>query len=708
MTTIGNIVVKLGANTQGLVDGVGEADTVLKKFEVGVNKGTKTLALFTAGAIAAGTALGVHLVKGSMQATDELVNLSRAANTNVVDFQRMAYGASKFGIEQEKLGDILKDVNDRVGDFFSTGAGPMADFFENVAPKIGLTADAFRGLSGADALQLYISSLEEANLNQQDMTFYLEAMASDSTRLIPLLSNGGAALREYSDEAERLGIIMSELDVAAVQEAHRSFLSMGASAEAAGNQLTAALAPYLIEVNSLIAEATSETGGFRAESEAMIKTVIYGVAKIGDAWYALVTALNWGFRQWKGIQQGMAEGVLAIAQAMSDAREAIGLDPLNLDDMISQVQRGQVELDALDEALQLIASETVLPTEQVEAFFAAVEARRQEIMDRVAADSESLGGGGGGGGVSAPVDTTEEDRLRDRLEAFDDFLANEEELENRQYQRRLEELASFQKAGIITEAGYNERRLALEAEHEAALLEIRNAGASDRLAALEEQIMTEEEAEIARYERQQEILQEAVDKGLRTQEEAARISETIEQQHMDRINDIRKRGMSEVQKFMAMSYANQASQVLGELTSLTAGVANENKKMFQINKIAGIADAMVNAYVGISKTMAAYPYPINIGLAAAHAAAAFAQVTAIQSQQYGSGSSSAPSLAGGTAATPVSDVGGSSSGGQSNRLDVAITGLNPDDLYRGSAIKQIFEAINGELDDGAILRVKVS
>jgi len=50
-------------------------------------------------------------------------------NTRVESFQRLAIGANRLGISNEKLADIFKDVNDRVGDFIHTGAGPLAGFF---------------------------------------------------------------------------------------------------------------------------------------------------------------------------------------------------------------------------------------------------------------------------------------------------------------------------------------------------------------------------------------------------------------------------------------------------------------------------------------------------------------------------------------------------------------------------------------------------
>jgi hypothetical protein len=114
------------------------------------------------------------------------------------------------GIESEKLSDIYTDVNDRVGEFIQTGGGEMKDFFEKIAPKVNVTAQAFKGLSGPDALQLYYTSLEKAGLNQQEMTFYMESMADEASGLIPLLRKNGEQMKSLSDDAKRLGLVMSE------------------------------------------------------------------------------------------------------------------------------------------------------------------------------------------------------------------------------------------------------------------------------------------------------------------------------------------------------------------------------------------------------------------------------------------------------------------------------------------------------------------
>ena len=158
------------------------------------------------------------MVRDLGRVSNEITNMSRAAGLGVEQFQVLAFGAERFGVSQEKLADIVKDTQDKIGDFVQTGGGAMADFFENIAPRVGVTVDQFRALNGADALQLYVSSLEKANLSQADMVFYMEAIASDSTLLLPLLQDGGKALAEYGDSALRMGKILDEEAVAAARK----------------------------------------------------------------------------------------------------------------------------------------------------------------------------------------------------------------------------------------------------------------------------------------------------------------------------------------------------------------------------------------------------------------------------------------------------------------------------------------------------------
>jgi tetratricopeptide (TPR) repeat protein len=161
----------------------------------------------SAGALATGM---VASIKNAIDAGAAIHNLAMIAGTGTTEFQKFAIAAQTVGIEQDKLADILKDVNDKFGDYMAPGAGPLADFFDNIAPKVGVTKDAFIGLSSDQALGLYVKTLEDAGVNQQEMTFYMEALASDATALNPLLRDNAAALTAIGDSAEKSGRLLDE------------------------------------------------------------------------------------------------------------------------------------------------------------------------------------------------------------------------------------------------------------------------------------------------------------------------------------------------------------------------------------------------------------------------------------------------------------------------------------------------------------------
>ena len=250
-------IVKGKKDLDNMADSADKAEGKAGKLREGVNAAGKAVATF--GSLATAALGGVAI--SAANAAAEIDKMARLSNQTVEEFQRNAYAAQQFGVEADKLSDILKDTQDKVGDFLSTGAGGMVDFFENVAPKIGVTADQFRGLNGKDALQLYVSSLEAANLSQSEMVFYLEAIASDATLLQPLLANNGAEFARLTERADSLNIVLSEFDVSSLREMGRTLDDLTTVAGVASDRIGATLAPFITDLGERMIGAAAETDG---------------------------------------------------------------------------------------------------------------------------------------------------------------------------------------------------------------------------------------------------------------------------------------------------------------------------------------------------------------------------------------------------------------------------------------------------------------
>lgn len=200
-----------------------------------------------AGATAATTAIAAMTVE-QVKLANELAKTAQVANTSVTAIQKYTFAAKAAGIEQDKLADIFKDTQDKVGDFLSTGGGELQDFFKNVAPQAHLTADALRRLSGPEALQAMYNAMDKANLSQSEMVFYMEGIADEASSLIPLLADGGAGFKLWADTAENAGAVMDEKTIRASQELKASTDLLNLSYQGVKNQLTQALIPVLSDL----------------------------------------------------------------------------------------------------------------------------------------------------------------------------------------------------------------------------------------------------------------------------------------------------------------------------------------------------------------------------------------------------------------------------------------------------------------------------
>lgn len=195
------------------------------------------------GALSAGGMIA--LAKNTADAAKEIENAARLANTSTDEMQRQAYAAKTVGMELDKLSDVYKDVNDKVGEYINNGGGELKDFFDTIAPKVGITAQQFQHLSGPQSLQLYFNGLQKANLSQAQMTTYLEAIADDATSLIPLLRNSGAEFDKLGVHADQLGIVMDQEALAKSKAFGSSVTTLQATLSGFGSKLGAEISPAL-------------------------------------------------------------------------------------------------------------------------------------------------------------------------------------------------------------------------------------------------------------------------------------------------------------------------------------------------------------------------------------------------------------------------------------------------------------------------------
>jgi hypothetical protein len=673
--SLGTLTIDLVAKTGGFVQGMNKAERESSKWRKQVEKDIKTVSTaLGATAAAAATAL-VAMTVSTVNAAKEVGRLSAISGVTEETFQRYAAGASAVGIQQEKLSDIFKDTNDKIGDFMQTGAGPLADFFENIAPKIGVTADAFRNLSGPQALELYVSSLEKAGVSQNEMTFYMEAIASDATLLLPLLKNNAAGFKELGDEAAAAGAILDDKTLRAANQLNAAMFVMEQATTGIKNQVGAALIPVLSDFAEQLSDiavdgnlAEDAAGALAGTLKTVAATAVGAYAAtqlLGKSIGGLLAIADAGGAKWYEFILPSTAGS-AIARALKDnfsevqtTAEVVG------DDLQTTVEKYAGILDKIWDAGENTGADTESRVKRLAEYFARANeaAGRTSGTFRKISEEEKKAAEA----IEKQLTALERaaatwDMSADKVKLYDLELSGASETQINHARTLLEIVAGFEEQKKATE-DYAELLKDLRTDEEsltdqmrerlAVLDQIVGLSGDERLSAASRIIagatadapdfaglapevggaggelekINEAEKQLEDwYQKQLEMV--AAFRAEKASNTAAADAEelALKQQHEDKL--------AEIEKARQRATLTVASEIFGNLEALSQ---SKNKNLVRIGKAAATAQAVISGAQAFMNALAVQPYPVGVVLAATSVAATAAQIATINGVGFRSG-----------------------------------------------------------------------
>jgi hypothetical protein len=632
MSQIGDLTVKIGADTSGLSKGVDEAKQKVGDFDKTTQGASFNMKAFALAALAAAAATAV-VVKRAIDAADAMGKMSQKLGISTQELSKLEYAAKLSDVSIGELQGALTRLTKGMSDA-SQGTGEAREAFKALGIQSQNSDGSLRSSSEvmADVADRFAGMADGANKTALAIAIFGRSGAN----MIPMLNGGRDAIEGAGRELERFGGVITPEAAKQAEIFNDNLTRLKTAAAGAAQRLSEKLLPVLNDMLTYVIalnEVRMEKGFWKT---------FFGLTELG--------------------------AIIDGGEIRNKVREVF--------DRLREEQKAQIDA-----------------------------ARELGTGDK-RPQAPSIGGG---------LSDADRKALADKIKAIQDSYKSERELLEQKLREDEQVLAEARSKGVIGQQEYNTTLQELQAAHIEKLRELEaNSPEAKRLemlqqnlAALQEYFLSEEEAYMLKYERQLELLRESMLNELLTIEEFNALKAEAEKRYSEEITKIRQKNMSEMEKFTAMSYKKQAQTIFAELSNITAGVSSNNKTMFEMNKAAGIANAIVSAYEGISRTMAKYPYPISIGMAAAQAAAAFAQVRAISSQSFnaGGGGGAAPSLAGGTAATPVSPVSGGVPGDAFGGGQVVSINLQGE-VFGREQVRGLIGQINEAISDGAVLRVQ--
>lgn len=284
-----------------------------------INTKIKSLGMNMASTLAKSLAIGglVAFAKQTIDTGNEVDKLAKLVGTSVEKFQYYSKGAELAGLSLDQFGSMGKDALDKLGEA-RRGEGEMMDFFEKIGPKVGVTIDQFKDLSGPEVLQAYYNGLEKANLSHAEIVTYMEQIVDDGSALIPMLQNGGAGFKKWGDEAKAAGAIMSSDMIANLKTAKENVFKLQLQFQGLQAILVNTITPVITSISRnfdtikavFMAVAAVIATRLVVQLAILTKEFLIGVAQ-GVAYQVQLSAL-----QGQAIRTATAMGVLRSVSAL--------------------------------------------------------------------------------------------------------------------------------------------------------------------------------------------------------------------------------------------------------------------------------------------------------------------------------------------------------------------------------------------------------
>ncbi len=297
-TSLGTLTLDLAVRLSEFTDGLTQAERQAADSTNNINESvTKNLgkaalafgAMAATGVAVAGAALVAFTVE-SAKSDVQLSIMAKTANTSLKSFQTLSYAAAQLGVEQDALGGILGDVQEKLGEFSATGGGGAADFMEALQNNTKLTDEEIRklgktlqGKDGAEAIQLVKDKMDALGATSQEQRFVFESLAGDLGNLMPLFANGGDILSKYGEELEAAGVIKTE---AAIEQSRRlTAQTQAVSTQFDGfkTQLAGQMMPVLNNLMGYFVDGKTKGGQFGSTMESVgiiAKSVAAGIVGV--------------------------------------------------------------------------------------------------------------------------------------------------------------------------------------------------------------------------------------------------------------------------------------------------------------------------------------------------------------------------------------------------------------------------------------------
>jgi hypothetical protein len=635
-----------GADDAQLQAAIKRSQSSLSRLGTDLRKGINDFGKWGAAAVAAGAALSAAIYTKNAQNIDALAKLSRALGGTTEGLQALSRAASRASISESELQGATTRLNQSLGEAMLRSGSAR-----NALERLGLTAQDLSKMDIDERMATLANRFQELGMSTQEVGITLRDLGIRQASMITLMQDGGAAIEDSRRKIDQYGVALNQIQTARVEAANDAFNEVRIVVSGLAEQITTHVSPIVTALSERFTEAAVEAGGVGSMAEQGFQKAVKAAGVLADILHGVRVAL-------KTVQLGF--------QAVGSAAAYVGLEiakgwSLLLSDISDRVA-------SLIEMVNRIPGVNI-PTEGLERFSGMLHATALEFEDMQAV------------AVNAVKDVASE--LHE--------LAMQE-MPSQALSRFVTE--ATEKANQAAQAVIEARQKMMGGESAGGLSEEERKALDERLNAIRQAMLSEQEVMAQKYAQDQETLIAALENELTTREEFDALMLARAQEYQEALSEIEQKAADQRAKIAEDERRMKSDAMRKAFGDLSTLMNSGSRELFEIGKAAATANALIDARAAIA---GAYKVGARIGgpkLGAAYAAAAgaaqFSNIAAIQRQTFGSkGNAASVTESINAQSTPVGDS------ARSVSIDLGITGgSDRDRAVAGSVIAQLNEEIS--------------
>ena len=287
----------------------------------GLNKTTDLVGKALAGLAGAGAGLAFAFQRVAAGVSD-LADLSKALGTSAKNLGYLQQSAQLAGVGADELNGALMRLRGNIGDALIKGTGPANDALE----RLNLSVRELSVLPADEQIAKITEGLRAIENPAERAALSIDLLGKQGPRLLEVAENA----RRVAEQAEKMGIALSDVDIRNFEKADDALTELSFIASGILKSALAELSPYIIAIAQSLSDAAKESGGvgniirervipaIRIATQAMAVLATYFVAaKLTAGVIAATTAM---------IKMYQAIKVATTAAAMLNA--VLGKNPL--------------------------------------------------------------------------------------------------------------------------------------------------------------------------------------------------------------------------------------------------------------------------------------------------------------------------------------------------------------------------------------------